>query len=380
VTPDYSTNPIALAKMLAAEFSSRACEADRRAKLPYEDLEALHKSAYLTISIPRSEGGMGCSLAECVAAQMELAQGNSSTTLVAGMQIHLFGHAHEAHEWQEGVFERLCNLAVNENALFNSAASEPELGSPSRGGIFQTSIQDEQDELILNGQKTWVSGGAQLTHLLVRADYQGQAAVILVPNHLNGITWKRTWENSLSLRASESDDVYFYNVHIPKENLIDLNPAPKPNAWFPLIMASVYLGTALAARNDAIEYGLERVPTALGQPIATLPKIQRQLGEIDLGLQAAQSLLLEVAREWDGKETIRSSSMYRVAAAKQFCVDAALIATEKALALVGGRSISGELPFERYFRDVRAGMMQPPSGDTALQIIGKHLFDTHKPD
>ena len=43
----------------------------------------------------------------------------------------------------------------------------------------------------------------------------------------------------------------------------------------------------------------------------------------------------------------------------------------KFLQIAGGASISGALPLERFFRDVRAGSMQPPSGDTALELVGR---------
>ena len=55
--------------------------------------------------------------------------------------------------------------------------------------------------------------------------------------------------------------------------------------------------------------------------------------------------------------------------------DAANGATEKALRVAGGTSITNVLPLERYFRDVRAGSMQPPSGDTALEMIGRAAID-----
>ena len=127
----------------------------------------------------------------------------------------------------------------------------------------------------------------------------------------------------------------------------------------------------MAARNVVIKFALERVPTALGKPIATLPKIQRQIGEIDLVLQAARSLLFEVAGEWCGDEADRRAILPRIAAAKTMVTNAANEATEKALRVAGGTSITKALPLERYFRDVRAGSMQPPSGDTALEIIGR---------
>jgi alkylation response protein AidB-like acyl-CoA dehydrogenase len=98
-----------------------------------------------------------------------------------------------------------------------------------------------------------------------------------------GIEWVETWGDSLSLRASDSHDVYFKDVVVPADYLIQRGATPAqsvPSAWFPMVMSSVYLGTAIAARNAVIQYALERVPSALGKPIATLPKIQRQIGEM----------------------------------------------------------------------------------------------------
>jgi alkylation response protein AidB-like acyl-CoA dehydrogenase len=143
-------------------------------------------------------------------------------------------------------------------------------------------------------------------------------------------------------------------------------------------MAVVYLGAAVAARNAVIKYALERTPTALGQPIATLPKIQRQIGEIDLALQAARALLFEVAGQWTGEEENRRKLYPRVVAAKVQVIEAANDVTDQALRIAGGLSITKALPLERYFRDVRAGPMQPPAGDMALEMIGRHAIEEWK--
>ena len=127
----------------------------------------------------------------------------------------------------------------------------------------------------------------------------------------------------------------------------------------------------MAARNRVIQFALERVPTALGKPIATLPKIQRQIGEIDVALQAARSLLFDVAAEWTGDDADRRKMSARIAAAKTMVTETANKVTDQALRIAGGSSITKALPLERYFRDVRAGAMQPPSGDTALEMVGR---------
>lgn len=366
-----------LAQELAVDLETRADEADRLGSLPAEDVNALKESGYLGLSVPKAYGGHELSLRDCIAANLELAQGSASTAMVAGMQIHLFGHQREVRSWLDSAYEQLCQAAAN-GALCNSIASEPALGSPSRGGLPATTAVslDDGNGWIVNGRKTWSTGGRHIDFLLVRVAIEGENGVVLVPQQTKGITWINTWSDSLSLRASDSHDVVFEGVIVPHENLIERGDAKTlPNIWFPMVMSSVYLGAAIAARNCVIQFALDRVPTALGKPIATLPKIQRQIGEIDLILQAARALLFEVASEWVGDEDHRMRILPRIAAAKTMVTDSANEATEKALRVAGGTSITRALPLERFFRDVRAGSMQPPSGDTALEIIGRAAID-----
>lgn len=370
------TSGIELARRLAADFATRADTADRQGKLPPEDARALTESGYLTLSIPRDCGGHGLSLRDCAAAQLELAQGSASSALVAAMQLHVFGNARETRPWTDEQFERLCRIAVG-GGLLNAAASEPVLGSPSRGGAFATTAAPHPDGWRINGHKTWITGGAHLTHLLVKLSIGDDPAVMLVPNGLPGIEWVATWHDALSLRASDSDDVYFTDVIVPADNLLERGAKPErpPEAWFPAMIASVYLGTAIAARNAVIRYALERVPTALGRPIATLANIQRQIGEIDLRLQVAQTFLLDAAGAWGGDADERRRLYPRIVAAKTFVTETAADVTERALRIAGGASLTHALPLERFFRDTRAGLMQPPSGDGALELIGRHAIE-----
>lgn len=365
-----------LAQRLAADFATRADAADRQGCLPPEDVRALRESGYLTLSVPREYGGHGLSLRDCVAAQLELAQGSASSALVAAMQLHVFGSAAENRPWPEAQFEQVCRLAVS-GGVINAVASEPELGSPSRGGQFATTAAPHPAGWAINGHKTWITGGAHLTHLLVRLNIADDPAVLLVPNHAPGIEWVETWRDALSLRASDSHDVYFREVVVPDDHLLErgANPQRPPEAWFPMMIASVYLGAAIAARNAVIRYALERVPTALGKPIATLPGIQRQIGDIDLALQIAQQFLLDAASGWGGSPDDRRRHYPRIVAAKYAATETAASVTDKALRIAGGMSITHALPLERFFRDTRAGLMHPPSGDLALELIGRQAIE-----
>lgn len=365
-----------LARQLAQAFASRADAADKEGALPAADVQELKQSGYLGLSVPQEFEGWGLSLRECAAAQIELAQGSPSSAMVAGMQIHIFGNQRESRTWREDKYAAFCRAAAT-GSLFNSIASEPDMGSPSRGGLSATIATEKEGGYVVRGRKTWSTGGQHLTHLLVRVALNDEPAVILVLQDNPDVRWVKTWSDSLSLRASDSHDVIFDDVWVPADHLVEIGQGKRtPNVWFPMIMSSVYLGAALAARHSVIRFALERVPTALGKPIATLPKIQRQIGEIDIALQAARSLLLDVAGEWTGNEADAERFMARIAAAKTCVTETANRVTDQALQIAGGQSITRALPLERYFRDVRAGSMQPPSGDTALELVGRAAIES----
>ena len=196
------------------------------------------------------------------------------------------------------------------------------MGSPSRGGLPESRAVRDGDRFVIDGHKTWVTGGAHLAHLIVQLRLEERAVQVWVPADSAGVRWEETWGEGLSLRASDSHDLYFEGVRVPASRLLTRpSPTRAPSVWFPLMVAANYLGPALAAREAVIRYARERIPTALGRPIATLPGIQRQIGEIDLPLQAAETFLLATAEAWSGDQADREAFLPRAAAAKHLAIE-----------------------------------------------------------
>ena len=366
-----SQSVIELAKDLAKQFSLRAAEADKLGRMPVEDVQALKQTGYLAINIKKTFGGSELSILDCVKAQIEIAQGSPSTAIVAAMPLHIFG---QAKDYPSVRYAEFCELAIA-GALFNFASSEPALGSPARGELYATSVERTENGLLLNGYKTCTTGGKHLTHMLVTATSEGQPIAVLVEANRAGVSWQDNWGQGLALRASESNDVRFDNVLLPETHILDpeaLEAERNRKLWFTMMISAVYLGAAIGARNAVIKYALERIPTALGKPIAVLPSIQRQIGEMDVSLQAAQALLLDVAANWENTQRTN------VVTAKYYVTEAASQVTEKALLIAGAVGLTDKLPLERYFRDVRAGLIQPPKGDAALELIGQSAISKAK--
>lgn len=386
---DRQRSIVALANDLALRFAGRADQYDREGGFPFANLADLRESGYLRLVVPRIYGGEGASLFEMVLAQERLAQGCGSTAMAVDMTIHLIGRLAETASWSEPLFGMVCRSVVEEGALINSAATEADLGSPSRGGLPATRARPVAGGWRVTGRKLFVSMAPALRWFLVSATLppddetpQGAVGSFLIEAGSPGMRLEDSWGDALSLRASASYDLTLDDVFVPAERLVERVPvgepprpgAPSQMAWFALTLAAVYLGIGQAACDAVCAYARERSPTALGRPIATLPNIQRRVGAMQTTLSAARSVLHQTARTWTERPEERGAMTAQIATAKYLCTNAACEATDQALRIAGGFALTRSLPLERYFRDARAGLTHPPNDDAALELIGKQAL------
>ncbi len=375
---------VALAAQLAEKIAPRAAAYDRDNAFPFADFADLAAAGYLALTVPASFGGMGANLGEFVRAQQRLAQGNGAVALGSTMSLSTLGREALFHAWPEAIRARVFTAAAREGATINSIATEPELGSPTRGGRPRTTARQVEGGWLLTGRKTWSTLSPVLTFFLVFAAIEGseETGDFLVTRGAPGLSIVETWD-SLGMRATGSHDVVLEDVFVPDADVVRLGGmrrgadpgASDHRAWGALAVSGTYLGIAEAARNAAVRYATDRVPSSLGKPLAVLPAIQAKVGEIDIALLTARGLLWAAADEWDATRARRPGFPGRVAAAKMVATNTAIDVVDRAMRIVGGASLSRELPLERYYRDVRAGLHNPPMDDVTLTLIGTSAFE-----
>lgn len=371
---------VALADDLAARIAPRAAEFDRTNTFPFEDFTDLTNAGYLALTVPEADGGMGANVGEFVRAQGRLALGNGATALASTMSLATIGREAQFRVWPEAIRQRVFAAAVRDGATVNSVATEPALGSPSRGGRPNTTARQVEGGWLVSGRKTWSTLSPILTFFLVFAAIEGseETGDFLVTRDARGLSVIETWD-SLGMRATGSHDVVLEDVFVPDAGVVRLGGMRKGadpgasdhRAWGSLAVSATYLGVAEAARNAAVGYATDRVPSGLGQPIGSLPTVQARIGEMDIALLSARTLLWAVADEWDVSRGVRPGFPGRVATAKMVATNAAIDIVDRAMRVAGGASLTKELPLERYYRDVRAGLHNPPMDDVTLSLVGK---------
>lgn len=391
---DREREIVEYARAAARVAAGHATRHDRDGSFPEEGLSALARSGYLALVVPERLGGRGARLSEMVLGNLELAKGDASLGLVAAMHSAFIGRVRDAHAWPPDLFEQVGCAIVSaregHGALINSLASEPELGSPSRGGLPRTRAERTADGWRISGRKTFSTGAPVLQWGVITATAEDGAAEprlasFLVPLGAPGVSVEPTWD-SLGMRATGSHTVVLDRVEVPADAEVPRSDAsgaggsvPHERAWS-LTVAAVYLGVAEAARDEAFAFARARRPTGLGgRSISSVPHIRQRAGHIDLQLYQARGLLVSTARAWDnlyGAPPERLGAMAdSLAVAKVVASNAAVAVTEEAMRLVGGSSLDRGQPLERHYRDVRGGLHHPPQEDAALELLARQALD-----
>lgn len=370
---------LAIADQLAGVFGVQAAAGDAAGDPTPEAIDALKASGYPALTVPAEHGGLGASLHGFALAQERLGAADASLALIAAMNGHLLGSLGAQQTgggWPPELYARLARASVERGALSNSLASEPDLGSPSRGGLPRTRAERAPGGWHLSGRKTWSTGARALDFYVVTAAVDGESVWrFVVPAGAAGVTIEDTWTGGLALRGSGSHDVVFDRVYVPDDSAAaPYSAGPESGAWFWAAVAGTYLGVGQGALDALVRYARARVPTALGEPIATLPKVQEAVGQIELDLSAARALLHAVTRAWAEQPEAKAALLPRLAGAKNLATNAAVRATDLALRTAGGAALTNALPLERFFRDARAGLTHPPADEVALQMLGRQVL------
>jgi alkylation response protein AidB-like acyl-CoA dehydrogenase len=88
--------------------------------------------------------------------------------------IHVIGRISGMRDYPAAIFATICHDIVQNGALVNAVASERELGSPSRGGLPNTTATWDGSQWRINGHKLLVSMAPALDYLITASSVAGK--------------------------------------------------------------------------------------------------------------------------------------------------------------------------------------------------------------
>jgi alkylation response protein AidB-like acyl-CoA dehydrogenase len=335
----------------------------------------------LSLTVPAALGGQGLGLAASSDVVGRVAQGCPSTALILAMQLTKQAALARNTSYPAALREQIGREAVRDGALFNSIRVEPDLGSPTRGGLPATVARRVADGWRISGRKIYSTGAPGLTwfETFCRTDeLRPRVGTFLVRAGNDGLRIQESW-NHLGLRASGSHDVVLEDVFVPDAQVGALAvPGEGPPlrddvqaAWNAALLGALYDGVARAGCDWIVDFLRNRIPSNLGKPLASLPRVQETVGEIEALLAVNDRLIGSIAAQADAD---RSPNSAESGALKVVLTRNAVEAVRLATSLAGNHGLSRHNGLERCWRDVQCGLVHVPQADSAMVAAGKRIL------
>lgn len=373
-----------------ATMSALAPRYDRTGELPTEGLRAVHDAGLLTATVAPALGGAGWTPGQVARAAYELGRADPSVTLIALQTILMHALQTERPTWPESLYAQVLRDSAVRPVLINALRVEPALGAPARGGLPATYAEKVDGGWLLTGRKTFSTGGAALDYQVVWAattETTPQLGNFIVTGGSEGVEIVETWDH-LGLRASNSHDVVYTRVFVPDLHFIEREVLTKTSkqdnsvdARWGAAIPALYIGVARAAQDFFHRFAHERVPTALGRPIATTERIRTVAGEIELQIAQAEDVM---HRFFDRVEAGDPSVLAQAALVKTIIARSAIGAVQTAVAALGNPALSRNNPLERHLRNVLCARVHSPQDDFTLLMTGTQALraweEAHRDD
>jgi alkylation response protein AidB-like acyl-CoA dehydrogenase len=376
--PHDGADWLSRARELSQAFAEGAALVDREAIFPADNFSRLRDNGLLALTAPSAWGGGGAGLSDASRVITEIAKGEPSTALILFMQYVNLALLPRGRA-PEPIARQIVGDAVSSGALINSLRVEPDLGSPARGGLPETTARRTENGWRLSGTKIYSTGSTGLTWMLVwaRTDEPDiRVGRFLVRANAAGISIMPSW-NTLGMRATVSHAVTFRDVELAFDAAVDISPAaeqrgkePLESAWSACLLGSVYHGIALSARDWLVGFLNSRRPSNLGAPLSSLPRVQEALGRIEEKLFCNEQLLARLGQRVDEGDALPPNHLGFL---KSIVTENAIVVVEEALKLTGNHGISLDNPLERHHRNVLCGRIHTPQQDAVWTAAGRAL-------
>jgi alkylation response protein AidB-like acyl-CoA dehydrogenase len=263
------------------------------------------------------------------------------------------------------------------DAIMGSAITEPNAGSDVAG--VRTRAKEEGDEFVLNGSKMFITNATIANTFVVICQTDPEAkkrhdrfSVLLVEADRPGLT-RRKIHNKLGIRASDTGELIFEDVRVPKENLV----GKRGRGFYQFMdffdrtrveVAAQGLGLAQGALDRAVAYVKQR--ELFGSTLASFQVTQFKLAEMATMVEATRALVRQAAWKLDHGEI----DTRLIAMAKWLSGQTAVRAADESLQLHGGYGFIGEYDISRLYRDAKIVEIYEGTKEIEKTIIARRLL------
>ncbi|HKI99230.1 MAG TPA: acyl-CoA dehydrogenase family protein [bacterium] len=360
------------ARALAREhIAPKAAHWDRTEEYPWENVERLVEAGFMGMTIPREYGGPGHSLHDALLVVEEMAKvcGITGRIVVEGNMgaiglLMRYGSEELKRRYAPWV------LQGDKPAI---CISELEAGSDATA--MQTTAVKQDGHWVLNGSKSWITGGgiSRIHLIFARLSENGLEqgiGALLVEKDAPGLELGRR-AHMMGLRGIPETELHFRDCHVPAENLVAMGFGKLMSGYNAQRVGAgtVALGVAQGAYELALDFARER--RQFDRPIGEFQGLRWMLADMRVKLDAARLLLHRAAVDLHANGF---PDRELAAIAKVYASETAIQISNDALQVYGARGYSRDFPLERMVRDARMFTIGGGTAQTLRNVIGDAIL------
>jgi len=352
-----------------------ASQYDEQEEFPMEIFKELGKLDFLGIPFPAEYGGMDLGYATHFRVIQEVATACAATAMTIVAHSTLTCHP----LWTFGTSAQKSTFLpplISGDHIGAFALTEPSSGSDISS--IKTVAVEQEDCFVLNGTKIFITNGNIADAFIVAAkttENKGPMGISLfiVQKGIDGFSTSGKSEKKLGMRASDTAELVFCDVKVPKGNLIG-----KKNFGMVILhetlvtarlgMAAIAIGIAQAALAQSVQY--IRTRKQFGKYLSHFQSVKSMIAEMEIGINAATLLLDKAVR----LKTSGCNITKEASEAKLFSSQVATQTTKNAVQLFGAYGYSREFPLERYFRDAKLTEIGDGTSEIQKMIIADEVI------
>ncbi|MBN8492761.1 MAG: acyl-CoA dehydrogenase family protein [Burkholderiales bacterium] len=342
----------------------------------YVDREVWQKAGehgFLCPSMPEQYGGSGADRLYSMAMMEE-----TSKARTTGLGFSLHSEIVAPYILKYGTDEQkqrfLPRMARGE-IISAIAMSEPGVGSDLQS-VKTNAVKDVEGNYVLNGAKTFITNGWNADLVIVVAKTNPAlgakgTSLLLVERGMKGFD-KGKRLKKLGLKAQDTSELFFDNVHVPASNLLGAEGQGfvylmQELPWERMQIAIGATASAQQAIDDTMVYVRDR--KVFGNAVASFQNTRFKLAELQAQVQMARVFVDQcMTLLMDGQLDAPTAAM-----AKLTCTEIAGKVIDECLQLHGGYGFMWEYPIARAYADTRVSRIYGGTNEIMKEVIARSM-------
>ena len=351
---------------------------EKEGRIPKYIWKKMGDMGFLGLSLPEKYGGSNLDFFFEVILNEELGRLNSGGFVITQQVVQYMSAPYIYKYGNDYLKDKYLPGIISGDLISCIGITEPDAGSDTKN--IQTRAQLVDDHYVVNGSKTFITNGiyGDLVVLVVKTDSKaGSKGVSLLCVELNqkGITKNKI--NKLGWHSSDTAELGFDNVLVPKENLIG-----EEGKGFYYLMNGLQLerlcflpslvATNEFALSESLYYMSQR--KAFGRTIDKFEVLRHRFSQLSSEQEALKAFSYYCCDLFD-------KGIYDV----KLCSMGKLLVTElhekistQCLQFFGGNGYTEDYPMARMYRDSRIGTIGGGTSEIMREIIAKIVIDDMK--